>query len=158
VHRNHTGHKTNWITKGIKTSCSIKRDLYIKYRNTNNPPKKDYYKKYCTILKKVIKEAKKLYYNTLIKTSANKTKTTWNIIRENTGKIQDLNGTSERNLENEIVEDSRETAYAFNKYFLSTVEKLSLNHSNQSMSVTIKKIYVPSSRVTLLNDAIAAEI
>jgi hypothetical protein len=100
---------------------------------------KDYYKKYCTILKKVIKEAKKLYYNTLIKTSANKIKTTWNIIRENNGKIQDLNGISEINLENEIVEDSREIAYAFNKYFLSRVENLSLNDSNQSMAVTLLK-------------------
>jgi hypothetical protein len=66
----------------------------------------------------------------------NKIKTTWNIIRENTGKIQDLNGISEINLENEIVEDSREIAYDFNRYFLSTVENLSLNHSNQSMAVT----------------------
>ena len=101
--------------------------------------KKDYYKKYCTILKKVIKEAKKLYYNTLIKTSVNKIKTTWNIVRENTGKIQDLNGISEINLGNEIVEDSREIAYAFNKYFLSTVENLSLNHSNQCMAVALLK-------------------
>jgi hypothetical protein len=69
----------------------------------------------------------------------NKIKTTWNIIRENTEKIQDLNGISEINLENEIVEDSREIAYAFNNYFLSTVEKVSLNHSNQSMAVTLLK-------------------
>jgi hypothetical protein len=110
-------HKNNWIMKGIQISCRNERDLYIKYRNTSDLQKKDYYKKYCTILKKVIKEAKKLYYKTLIKTSANKIKTTWNIIRENTGKIQDLNGISEINLENETVEDSREIAYAFNKYF-----------------------------------------
>jgi hypothetical protein len=104
--------------------------------------KKDYYKIYCTILKKVIKEAKKLYYNTLIKTSVSKIKTMWNIIRENTGKIQDLNGIAEINLENEIAEDSREVAYAFNKYFLSTVETLSLNHSNRSMAVTLlRKIW-----------------
>jgi hypothetical protein len=92
--------------KGIQISCRHKRDLYIKYRITSDPQKKYYYKKYCTILKKVIKQAKKLYYNTLIKTSVNKIKTTWNITRENTGKIQDLNGISEINLENEIVEDS----------------------------------------------------
>jgi hypothetical protein len=41
-----------------------------------------YYKKYCKILPKVIKEAKKLYYMeiTSITKSKNKMKTTWNII------------------------------------------------------------------------------
>jgi hypothetical protein len=53
--------------------------------------------------------------------------------------MHDQNGISEINLENEIVEDSREIAYAFNKYFLSTVEDLSLNHSNETMAVTLLK-------------------
>jgi hypothetical protein len=41
----------NWITKGIKTSCKRKRTLYNIYRNTNSLQVKEYYKKYCIILR-----------------------------------------------------------------------------------------------------------
>jgi len=51
-----------WITKGIKTSCNHKRELYLKARDSNDLECKLYYKHYCKILSKVIKEAKKLYY------------------------------------------------------------------------------------------------
>jgi len=51
-----------WITKGIKTSCNLKRELYLKARDSNDLEYKLYYKHYCKILSKVIKETKKLYY------------------------------------------------------------------------------------------------
>jgi hypothetical protein len=47
-----------WITKGIRISCQRKRDLYSIYRHSNSPNAKEYYKKYSTILKKVIIDAK----------------------------------------------------------------------------------------------------
>jgi len=43
-----------WITKGIKTSCNRK-----KVRDNNEMEHKLYYKHYCKILSKVIKEEKK---------------------------------------------------------------------------------------------------
>jgi len=47
--------KNNWITKGIKTSCNKKRELYLLYRDDkNNAQIKDHYKKYSSILKRVI--------------------------------------------------------------------------------------------------------
>ena len=49
-----------WITKGLKISCQRKRDLYFVYRHLNNPKLKEYYKRYCAILRKVINLAKKL--------------------------------------------------------------------------------------------------
>jgi len=45
-----------WITKGIKTSCNRKRELYLMARGTNEMEYKLYYKHYCKILSKVIKE------------------------------------------------------------------------------------------------------
>jgi len=49
----------NWVTKGIKISCTKKRELYSLYRNIKDNIKiKDYYKKYCNIVKRVINEAK----------------------------------------------------------------------------------------------------
>jgi len=51
-----------WITKGIKTSCNWQRELYLKVSDNNEIEHKLYYKQYCKIFSKVIKEAKKLYY------------------------------------------------------------------------------------------------
>ena len=70
-----------WITAGIKTSCQHKRELYLISRDRNNFKLKVHYKSYCLILSKVIKAAKKLYYNNKISKSNNKIKTTWDIIK-----------------------------------------------------------------------------
>jgi hypothetical protein len=43
-----------WITKGIKTSCNQKRELYLKVRDSNDMYHKLYYRHYCKILSKVI--------------------------------------------------------------------------------------------------------
>jgi hypothetical protein len=56
------------------------------YRATNNLGTRAYFKKYCAILKKVILDAKKMYYNDIIKKSNNKMKATWNIINREKGK------------------------------------------------------------------------
>lgn len=58
-----------WVTKGIKTSCNHKRDLYMLCKNTNNSKIKTHYKMYCKILSKVIKVAKRQHFNNLIKHS-----------------------------------------------------------------------------------------
>jgi len=52
-----------WITNGIKISCKRKRELYLLRRNSNNPQVIKFYNKYCSILKKVITEAKKCKLN-----------------------------------------------------------------------------------------------
>ena len=50
-----------------------------------------HYKKYCSILKRVVIEVKKVYFKQLIETSENKTKTTWNIINKVTRKAEKSN-------------------------------------------------------------------
>jgi len=74
--------KTLWITIGIKTSCIQKRKLYLACRNSTNPHIKGYYKCYCNILPKVIKEGKKHHYYNQIKNSTNKNNITWNIVNK----------------------------------------------------------------------------
>ena len=83
-----TNNKNNdWITQGINISCKHKRILYTATRNCNDPKAKTYYANYCRILKRVIRGAKKQHYSRLIAKSSNKVKTTWNIIRKETGKL-----------------------------------------------------------------------
>ena len=60
-----------WITKGIRVSCKHKRTLYTLVKKSSDDRLKLYYKRYCTtsILTRVMREAKKLYYNKLISKS-----------------------------------------------------------------------------------------
>jgi len=82
-------HKYNaWITTGIITSCKRKKELFTLTRVSNNYNLKLNYKKYCSILTKVIRSAKKLHYNNIITHSKNKMRSTWQIIHKEMGKTQ----------------------------------------------------------------------
>jgi hypothetical protein len=74
-----------WITKGIMNSCKRKKELYMEVRSNNNLQLKNYYLKYNKILAKVIKTAKKVFYNNKIKQVQNKIKATWEIIKSDIG-------------------------------------------------------------------------
>jgi hypothetical protein len=73
-------HPNAWITNGTCTSCHHKRILYLESRNSDNPTASKFYKDYCKILNRVIKEAKRLHYNKLISHSKNRTKQIWDVI------------------------------------------------------------------------------
>ena len=60
-----------WITASIEVSCRLKNSLYILSKNTNSPLIKALYTQNSKILRKLIRTAKHLYYNELIKTSGN---------------------------------------------------------------------------------------
>ena len=86
INSDYKPNKNNWFTKGIKTSCNKKRDLYLLYRNDkNNAQIKDHYKKYSSILKEVINEAKKQYFHNQTVASSNKVKAIWKIIKKKLG-------------------------------------------------------------------------
>jgi hypothetical protein len=76
----------NGLHKEQKYPANVK-GVYIYSRNSYDPTIKAFYIKYCKILNKVIKEAKKQHYSRLVTKSDNKIQTTWNIIEKETGKI-----------------------------------------------------------------------
>jgi len=102
---------------GIRTSCKHKRLLYLCTRSSNDTSVKKYYKQYCKILANVIKEAKKYIYNNQINKSANKIKTTWNIIKKETNRHKRL----------KTVTDYHNSPEAFNNYFLIISENIIKN-------------------------------
>jgi hypothetical protein len=116
-----------WLTKGIKISCNRKKEFYFKIRENNETQHKLYYKQYCKILYKVIKEAKKLYYKDIITKSKNKMKTTWNIIQKGTGKKIKEDEIKSLRINNIIVHNQVSIANAFNDYFLNVAEKITNN-------------------------------
>src|SRR5215469_6031060 len=83
------------------------------------PEIKIYYKQYCKILSKVLKEAKKLYYKDIIGKSKNKIKTTWNIIHKETINQSNDNNIKTLKINNCIIRNQRLIANEFNNYFLN---------------------------------------
>ena len=142
-----------WLTTGIRISCTTKRNLYATYRNSMDPNFKAYYKKYCKILSSVIRAAKKMHFDSLIRKSTNKIKTTWNIVKSLTNNKTTTNKTNTRDFNN-----NQKTANAFNLYFSSVAEKLiknSLkeNRSNRNDPLTYlrQNFKQPSSAIKLKN-------
>jgi hypothetical protein len=88
LYTNYRPNHNNWITKGIKISCTNKKELYSLHRNNkDNIQLRDHYKKYCNVLKRVINEAKKQYFHNQIATSSNKVKAAWKIIKKKLWKL-----------------------------------------------------------------------
>jgi len=84
---------------------------------------KEHYKSYCKFLSKVIKESKILQYNKQILTSYNKTSTTWNIVKSETGKKRGREEISLLNINGKQIQNQQTIANSFNDYFLTTAEK-----------------------------------
>ena len=133
-------YNNNWITLGIRTSCKRKRELFLLTRNSNNAALKQYYKVYCKILTKVIKDAKRMTLNKRISKSNNKTKTTWNIINELLGKQQSMQGMQKLIIDGTQLTNQQDIANAFNKYFSSVNNSVSnsdkLTSSNNQQDAT----------------------
>jgi hypothetical protein len=123
----HKRYSKPWITTSIKISSQHKKDLYLLCRSINNPKLKNHYKTYCTILTDVIKTAKKLYYNKLIKNSKNKAKTLRNIVKTETKKKRNKDGPP-LNDNGKTFKEYQTIANNFNTYSTNTNVKTSVNN------------------------------
>jgi hypothetical protein len=99
----------------------MKRELYIKTKDSNDPRVKERYKIYCKILSRVISAAKKLYLSKIINSSNNKTKTTWKVIKNMTGNIQISTNVTCLNLNGNSTQNYQMIANMFNNFFLNVV-------------------------------------
>jgi len=139
----------NWITKGIRLSCTRKRELYILCKNTNILQVKNYYKKYCTILKKVITEGKTIHFNNYIK----------QIVKNSTGQSQLYDSVAKINSEAGLVTGTKERVSFFSKFFIQIAENFNnkyislhkslqlLEKANMNEIVEMKLIPVPEIEV-----------
>jgi hypothetical protein len=102
-----------WITKGIRLSCKHKITLYTVVKKSSDDRLKLYYKRYCTILTRVIREAKKLHYHKLISNSENKIQSTWKIIKKETAKNQATDNITEIQVGKSKINNPNELVNAF---------------------------------------------
>jgi hypothetical protein len=99
---------------------NIKGDYYYYYyyyythsRDNNDAVIKAFYIMYCKILNKLIQEDKRQHYNRLIAKCDDKIKTTWNIIKQETGKIYVT-----EQIPSLPIDDAEKVANVFNSFFL----------------------------------------
>ena len=131
-----------WITVGIRTSCRRKENLFIASRNSNNHLLKEYYKIYCSILKSIIRNAKRTYYNSLLLSSDNKVKTTWKIVEMETGSKKDRRARLPTNFKyRDDKINLEEAAQTFNKHFISIAENLNMNKANVNSAMSYLNKY-----------------
>jgi hypothetical protein len=135
--------KNDWITQGIKISCKRKRSLCTLTKNRNDPKTKAYYIKYCKIFKKVIKEAKKQFYDRLIAKSDNTIKTTWNIIKNETGRMHPTEQVPTLLVNIGTLKDQTTVANIFNNFFLTASEKLNVRKFEEGDAISFLKDSFP---------------
>jgi hypothetical protein len=82
--------RNNWTTQRMKITCRHKKSLYVLNRRRNSPHMRAHYNKYCKTLSGIITQAKRQHYFRLIEKADNKIKTTWNIIKHKSGKLQQM--------------------------------------------------------------------
>jgi hypothetical protein len=80
--------------------------------------------KYCKVLAKVIKEAKKAYYDSNILKSHNKIKTTWAIIKRVTGYKTHKGEPQSLKINNTVIRNKEHIANVFNEYFISVAQTI----------------------------------
>ncbi|GFG38826.1 hypothetical protein Cfor_11239 [Coptotermes formosanus] len=138
-----TNEKHNWITRGIKISCKQKRNLYALTNYSKDPVRNAHYNTYCKIVRKVIREAKKQHYSRLIAQSNNKIKTTWNIIKKETGKVHPAEQIPSLLVDNKKLNDPKSVANAFKNFFLNITENLDINHKGKGDAISFLKDSFP---------------
>lgn len=111
--------KKTWITKGIRTaSKNLKSLSYIK-KFTNNLFFQEYFFKYRSIYRQIVKKAKIIFYENRLNDANNKTKEAWSIVNDLRGKNSVQPHVSD--LDSNIL----------NKYYCSIANRLTENlHSN----------------------------
>jgi Notch-like protein len=134
----HNYNNKAWLTVGIRISCQHKRNLHIFCRNVKSPILNAYYKKYCRILREVIKVTKRTHYNKLIVNSNNKSKTIWNTVNNETGKHNNIHDPPPLIMNGEKCKNSQNIANAFNLYF-DTMMDNQPNNADITLGTTLNK-------------------
>jgi len=126
-----------WIANGIKILRNRKRELYLLRRNINNPQVINFYNKYCSILKKVIIEAKKMHIKNQIHNSTNTIKSTWEIIKDFMGSSHSYSPITKINTDNGSTTIHEEIAKAFNEFFVDIAKNLDNKHADINKAIEL---------------------
>jgi hypothetical protein len=99
----------------------------MELKKNNKPVLKKYFKDYCQILSKVIKEAKRMEYDRHILNSNNVMRTSWKLINKELGKDRKNHGFQSLNINATSTTNYQIIANAFNKHFTTIPTMISQN-------------------------------
>jgi hypothetical protein len=99
----------------------------MELKKNNNPVLKKYFKDYCQIFSKVIKEAKRMEYDRRILNSFNVMRTSWKLMNKEVGKDQKIHGSQSLNINGMSTTNHQIIANAFNKHFTTIPTMISQN-------------------------------
>nr|CAH7718740.1 unnamed protein product [Callosobruchus chinensis] len=108
-----------WITKGILVSNDRLHYLY-KLSKAGDIFLKDYYRSYKRVYARVLRAAKRLYYNKLIINAKNQTRSAWKVIKQN--KNSSRQETISLKIEDTLVTEPKDVAHKFMQHFNSFSE------------------------------------
>ncbi|MGB1899487.1 MAG: reverse transcriptase family protein, partial [Candidatus Kariarchaeum pelagius] len=140
--------KSKWATPGILRSIRYRDKLYKSWRLAQSTPEiceniKTNLSTYNCILKRVIRDAKKIYYGNCFSRFKNDLRNTWRTINEILGRRKQVDPLpSEFHINNNRVDDKNEIANHFNKYFLNIGQNLAadINYTgNQNFTTYLNK-------------------
>ena len=159
--------KTKWITQGILRSIRFRDKLYNKMKNSENNPTlhqtlKTNLRIYNSILKKVIRDSKKSFYNACFTSFRNDIKKTWQMIGAIISPKKKKSEQSESFMINgDMVDDPEKIVESFNEYFVKIGSDLanSIQHTdNSSFNDYLKTPHTSTFHFKLVNTEDVAKI
>lgn len=128
VIKNHMNNvdKKSWITIGIRTSSIRLKELFNMQKL--GLVDSNYYKKYKTTYRRVIRLAKKMHYNKKIILSENKSKTVWNVINS-TLKNKKVENNKTIMVNDTEITNKTQIANKYNNYFVNLPNDILNNNS-----------------------------
>ena len=123
-----------WITKGLKTSCCRKNELYKIWLNSQNVDDKNKYVNYKRTLSRALKSAERDYYAAKFSNNANNSKLIWRQINDVCSYKKSSNKPVINHLlrDGKFLKDNKEIANAFNDFFCKIGSNMASNFKNNS--------------------------
>lgn len=113
------GYKTkkNWLSNGLKKSIAVKNKLYVRQLKNPSIDTISAYKKYKMCLNRVIRNAERSYYHSILEDNRQNTKKMWMILKDIINKRKSTTRPNHFVIGNETVSNEGTIANKFNDYF-----------------------------------------
>ena len=119
--------RKSWLTSGLKSSIKQKNKLYVCMLKNPSFSNCERYKRYRNRLHKLLRNAEKDHYNTLVEMHKNNLSKTWKLIKQVINKNKNSYFQKNFSINNRTVTDKGLISEAFNKYFVNVSTHLSKN-------------------------------
>lgn len=130
----------NWINSDIVKESEELKNLYWITKNLNTKEADELYKNAKRLFSDRIKEAKNNFFKNKIVNSENCTKSVWQVVNINLGRIKQNNSTIELNTGNSITSNQHSVANQFCDYFAKNLEPILGNYGETECTLPMNNL------------------